>query len=138
MSSENKNLVLRWFQQVWNEKRASTIDELLAADGKVHGLGEPLIGPAAFKPFHAAYLDAFPDLQIKIDDIIAEGNTAAFRWSATATHHGHGLGIAATGKQVRFEGMGFARFGNGKIIEAWNTFDQMTMLEQVGFAQRPG
>ena|SRR5687768_11092344 len=137
MSAENKALVRRWFEEVWNQGRTATIDELFAADGVVHGLGDTMRGPAAFKPFHAAYRDAFPDVRIEIEDMVAEGDKVAYRWSATATHRGNGLNFAATNRQARFTGMGFVRVRDGKLIEGWNNFDQLGMLQQLGVVNLP-
>ena len=137
MSIENKALIHRWFEEVWTRGRTSAIDEMLADDGVAHGLGDDLQGPAGFKPFHAAFRDAFPDMTIRIDDTIAEGDMIAARWTATGTHRGNGLGFAATGKPVKFEGMTFARMHGGKIVEGWNTFDQLNMLQQLGVVTLP-
>ena len=138
MVSENKALVQRWFDEVWNEGRVDAIDELLAQDSVVHGLGEgQMRGAAAFKPFHAAYRDAFPDVRIEIEDMVEEGDKVAFRWTGTASHRGQGLGFAATNRSVRFQGMGIIRVRNGKLVEGWNTFDQLGMLQQLGVVQLP-
>ena len=88
MSAENKALARRWFEEVWNQGRAPAIDEMLASNAVVHGLGPHSETPAEFKQFHAAYRDAFPDVQIRIDAVIAEGNLVAVRWSGGATHPG--------------------------------------------------
>ena len=139
MVSENKALVQRWFDEVWNEGRVDAIDELLAPDSVVHGLGDgQMRGAAAFKPFHAAYRDAFPDVRIEIEDMVEEGDKVAFRWTGTASHRGQGLGFAATNRRVRFQGMGIIRVRNGKLVEGWNTFDQLGMLQQLGVVQLPG
>jgi steroid delta-isomerase-like uncharacterized protein len=138
MSAENKALARRWFEEVWNDGRAAAIDEMLPPHGVVHGLGdEQMQGPAAFKPFHAAYRNAFPDVKIEIEDMIAEGDKVAFRWSATATHRGDGLSVPATNRRVRFTGMGFVRVENGKLAEGWNNFDQLAMLQQLGVVTLP-
>jgi steroid delta-isomerase-like uncharacterized protein len=140
MSAENKALVRRWFEEVWNKGRASAIDELLAPDAVIHGLGPAdLHGPAGFKRFHTAYREAFPDLKVQIEDIVAEGDIVAIRWSGTATHQGGGLGFAATNRPVRVRGMGFARAQNGKLLEGWNNFDELGILAQLGILDlRPG
>ena len=137
MSTENKALVRRWFKEVWNEGNAKTIDELLTDRSVIHGLGEDLRGPAAFKSFHAAYRDAFPDVKIQIERMIAEDDLVAVHWSASATHNGSGLGFAATGRPVKFSGMGIARFEGHKLIEGWNNFDQLGLLQQIGVVALP-
>ena len=138
MSEENKAIIHRWFEEVWTGGRVSSIDALMAPECVVHGLGENMRGPEDFKPFHSAYRRAFPDVRIAVDDIIAEGDIVAARWSGTGTHSGDGLGFPATGRQVRLSGMTFARVQNGKLVEGWNIFDQLGMLQQMGIVQLPG
>ena len=101
-------------------------------DCVVHGLGEDLHGPDGFLAFHAAYRDAFPDLRVTVDHLVAEGDYVAARWRAAATHRGGGLGFAATHKPVVMSGMVFTRLENGKLAEGWNSFDQLGMLQQLG------
>jgi len=138
MSAENKALIRKWFQDVWNRGSVSAIDEMLADDAVVHGLGPAdLHGAAGFKTFHAAYRDAFPDVTINIDELIDEGHIVAVRWSGTGTHQGAGLGFAATGKRVSFSGMTFVRVQHGKLVEGWNSFDQLGMLQQIGVVNLP-
>ena len=137
MSAENKALVQRWFDRVWNEGRAEAIDEMFAADGVAHGLGQDLRGPSEFKVFHATFRGAFPDVRVQIDDMIAEGDKVAYRFTATGTHRGGDLGFAATGRPVRFLGMGSVRIANGRIVEGWNVLDQLGMLTQLGVVPAP-
>ena len=137
MSEQNKTLVRRWFEQVWNKGRAESIDELLSERSVVHGLGTDLHGPAGFKPFHAAYRDAFPDLALQIEHMLADDDLVAVHWSATATHGGGGLGFAATGKRVSFSGMTLIRVEGNKLIEGWNSFDQLGLLQQLGVVSLP-
>ena len=94
-------------------------------------------GPSGFKPFHAAYRDAFPDVQIQIDRMIAEDDLVAVHWHATATHNGGGLGFAATRRPVQFSGMAIARFEGNKLVEGWNNFDQLGLLQQIGVVSLP-
>ncbi len=136
MSDENKALVVRWFEEVWNKGRTDAIDEMLAADGVVHGLsaeaGVPLKGPVGFRPFHETFRGAFPEIQVTVEDLIAEGDKVAVRCSVRGTHSGDHLGIAATNAPVEFHGIGIARIADGKIVEAWNNFDFLTMNHQIG------
>jgi steroid delta-isomerase-like uncharacterized protein len=129
--SAHKALAQRWFEEVWNKGRVEAIDEMLAADALVHGLGDTM-GKAGFKTFHAAYRDAFPDVAIRVDRAVVEGDTVAVHWSGSGTHKGAGLGFAATGQPVKFSGMTFLRVQNGRLVEGWNNFDQLGMLQQVG------
>jgi steroid delta-isomerase-like uncharacterized protein len=138
MSAHSEALVRRWFEQVWNEGRADAIDALLTDRSIVHGLGADLQGPAGFKTFYASYREAFPDLLVRIEHIISDDDLVAVHWSATATHSGGGLGTAATGKRVKFTGMAFIRVEGDRLIEGWNSFDQLGMLQQIGAIALPG
>ena len=137
MSAENKALLRRWFDEVWTKGRTAGIDEMLVPHSVVHGLGADLHGPAGFKPFHAAYRNAFPDIVIQIDAIVAEGDIVAARWSGTGTHQGDGLGFPATGRRAHFNGMVFVRVADGKLVEGWNNFDQLGLLQQLGVVNPP-
>ena len=132
MATENKTLVLRWFEEVWNKGRASAVDEMLAENGVVHGLGSDLHGPAEFKSVHTTYKEVFPDIRFHIDELVEEGPLVAARWSAVATHLGDGLGVKATGKRVHMNGMIHVRVEHGKVAEGWNNFDELGMLKQIG------
>ena len=137
MSAENKVLVRRWFEEVWNKGRTAAIDELLAGNAVLHGFGPQPSTASDFKRFHTAYRNAFPDVTIHLDAMVAEGDAVAARWHGKATHRGDGLGFAATGKTVEFRGMVFARVEGGKIVEAWNLFDQLGMFQQLGIVNLP-
>ena len=137
MSIEKKTLVQRWFSEVWNEGRADAIDELLADDAVIHGLGANLQGPAEFKRFHSAYRNAYPDVTIDVDDLVAEGDMVAVRWSAIGTHRGDGLGFPATGRRAQFTGMVFVRIKEGRLVEGCNNFDQLGMVQQLGIVSLP-
>jgi steroid delta-isomerase-like uncharacterized protein len=137
MSIENRALLRRWFDEVWNTGSAAAINQMLASHAVVHGFGIDLRGPEAFKPFHSAYRNAFPDVTIKVDDVVAEGDLVAARWSGKGTHRGEGLGFPATGRRVDFSGTVFARIEQGKIVEAWNMFNQLEMLQQLGVVNLP-
>jgi steroid delta-isomerase-like uncharacterized protein len=136
MSEENKEIVRRWFEEVWNKGRAEAIDEMFDENGIAHGLSDdpsnPIKGPTNFKPFHAVFRDAFPNMMIVIEDMVAEGDKVAARCSVRGKHEGDFRGKAATQSPVEFTGMTIVRIGNGKIVEAWNNFDFMTMNRQLG------
>jgi steroid delta-isomerase-like uncharacterized protein len=137
VSMENKTLVQRWFVEVWNKGRAAVISEMLAYFFFFYGLVGDLHGAAEFQRFHSAYRNAYPDVAIEIEDLVAEGDIVAVRWSATGTHRGDGLGFAATGRHVEFSGMTFVRVADGKLAEGWNNFDQLGMFQQLGVVNLP-
>jgi len=134
MSEANKEVLRRWFQEVWNNGRADAIDELFAEHGSAHGLSDDaaVIGPAEFKTFHSTFRGAFPDIEVVLEDMIAEGDKVAARCSVRGKHSGDHLGFAATNKAIGITGMVIVRIEDGKIVEAWNNFDFMSMNRQLG------
>ena len=132
----NKALIRRWFEEVWNKGRADAIPGLFAEDGIAHGLSDdvnaPLKGPGGFLPFHSQFREAFPNIEVVVEDQIAEGDKVATRCSVRGKHAGDSLGFAATQLPVEFTGVTITRIKDGKIIEAWNNFDFMKMYRQLG------
>ena len=137
---DNVKLLTRWFQEVWNEGNMQTVHELLAPDGIARGQAGPgveLRGPEEFSRFVEQIRSAFPDIKIAVEDAFGCDDKVALRWSATMTHSGDGLGIAATSKPVRLTGITIVRIVNGKLVEGWDNWDQLAMLEQIGVYDPP-
>jgi steroid delta-isomerase-like uncharacterized protein len=134
-SGDLKALIRRWFEEVWNQGREEAIDEMFAEDGIAHGLADetsaPLRGASGFKPFFRNFRGAFPDIEVIVEDAIAEGDQVAARCRVRATHAGDHLGFAATQRPMEITGITFARVRDGKIVEAWNNFDFMGMFQQL-------
>jgi steroid delta-isomerase-like uncharacterized protein len=140
MSEANIAIAKRWFDEVWNQRRTATITELFAPNGISHGAaedGSDLHGPAAFLTLYERITGAFPDMKLKIEDAIAQGDKVLIRWTATMRHTGDGLGIAATNKPVAIGGMSLARIANGQLVEAWDHWDKLAMLQQIGAISAP-
>ena len=136
MSEQNKALLRRWFEEVWNKGREEAIDEMFAEDGIAHNLadegGKPLRGPTGFKPFFRNFRAAFPDIEVVVEDTITEGDKVAARCTVRGKHQSDSLGFAATQRPMEITGMTIVRIANGKIVEAWNNFDFMNMYQQLG------
>ena len=127
------DFIHRWFEEVWNNQREAAIDEMFAEDGIGYGLGdEDIVGPEAFKVFHRAFVSAYPDLKVVVEDTVAEGDKIAARCRVTGKHDGHGIGLSPTNREVEFTGMVIVRVKDGKIVEAWNEFNFMKMYTQLG------
>lgn len=127
-------------ERIWidglNRADISAADAVFATDCIVHitGIAAPLEGIGAFKEFISGMLQAFPDIHFTIEDQLAQGDRAAFRWRATGTHTGP-LGAAPpTGKKIAVEGLIIDRVVSGKVQERWEQWDQSLMLQQLGFA----
>lgn len=129
MASENVGLALRWFEEVWNQRRAETIDELLTNESINYSESGPLRGKLEFQEKAlAVFLSAFPDLRITVEGTVAERDEVVVRWSVKATHLGDGLGFPATGRAVSFRGMTWIRFRDGKMIEGRDCWNQAGLI----------
>jgi steroid delta-isomerase-like uncharacterized protein len=131
---DNRALSRRWFEEVWNRGRDEVIDEMIAPDARMRGLaqaGRELKGPAAFREFSRPMREAFPDIRVDVNDVIAEGDQTAVRVTARGTHTGPGLGVPATGRAVTFTAIVWARWRDGQIVEGWNEFDAASVMAQI-------
>jgi len=132
---ENLGLMRRWFQEVWNEGRVQTVRDLLASNAVARGqrgAEAEIRGPEEFVKFVNEIRGSFSDMKLTIEDILAADDKVVVRWSATMIHTGHALGFPPSGKSVRIGGISIARILNGKIVEGWDNWDQLGMLEQIG------
>jgi len=127
-----KEVALAWFDSVWNRKNPGAIDRYLAPDAKMHGLGDVPMKPADFKAMHGTFCAAFPDIRIDVVRTVCEGDMVVVLGHVTGTHAGDHLGAPATQKRVDMWGMGMARIANDRIVEGWNSWDFMTLYQQVG------
>jgi steroid delta-isomerase-like uncharacterized protein len=134
MAQENSALIRRWFEEVWNNGRMAAIDEMASPDVVGHGQAQhdTVIGREQFRTFAGEFRRAFPDLKVKIDHIVEQGDKVAARWTATMTHQGEFLGFAPTGKKATITGTSIQRFSDGKIVEGWDNWDQLGLLVQIG------
>ena len=90
-----------------------------------------MVGVENFKEFFRMFQSALSDIQVKVEDVVTEGDRSVARVTVTAKHTGHSLGIPAKGNNVKFSGVCIARLKDGKIAEAWNFFDFPTMYKQM-------
>jgi steroid delta-isomerase-like uncharacterized protein len=131
----------RWFEEVWNQGKAETIDELLAPDVVVHGIkdgdGKDVVGIEHFRDFYRSFRGAIPDIHIVVEDTVAQGDKLVGRCLVTGTHAGPGLGFAPTNKPIEFSGLCWVRVRDGQIAESWNNFDFLGLLQQLGAVKVP-
>ncbi|BCM93975.1 hypothetical protein IAD21_05870 [Abditibacteriota bacterium] len=138
MSLDNAQIMVRWFEEVWNKGNLDAIDELFASDGIAYGLGEhghDVRGPAVFKPFVQRLRAAFPDLHITVDDTIVQDDRVAARFSVTMTHLGDDMGFPATGRKANVKGITYGRIRDGQIVEGWNNWDIYGLMQQLQIPQ---
>ena len=132
-TAENQTLVRRFFADVCNGRDLAVADELFAAD---HAYHDPFIptgpGPEGMKQVIAPYHAAFSDAQWTVEETIAADDTVVSRWSATGTHDGTLAGIPPMGTRVAVSGIWLHRVGDGTIVESWNHWDSLGLLQQLG------
>ena len=131
-TEENKALMRRFWEGVFNQKNLEVIDEVCTADMVYHGPTGLIQGREAFKQFIAMYLNAFPDFHITIEDMVAEGDRVVVRQTTTATHQGELMGIPPTGKHISISGIHITRVVDGKAVEDWGSDDMLGLLQQLG------
>jgi len=133
--AQNADLIRRWFEEAWNQGREATIDDMCAKEAIGHGQtadGSDIVGPDHFKQFWNAFRSAFTSIHVEIHQTIEQGELAMARWTITMTHAGPFLGIPASGRQITTKGMSIQRFVGGKIVEAWDNWDQLGVMVQLG------
>lgn len=130
-SESNRRLAIRWFDEVWNQRRGQTVEEIMHPQCLAHMEGGEGRGPSDFLAARASLLDAFPNIRVSVDDTAADGDHVVVRWRATATHTGPGLGIAATSKDVAFRGMTWMTFRDGLVIEGWDAWNLGALMESL-------
>jgi steroid delta-isomerase-like uncharacterized protein len=134
MSEANKQLVRRWFEEVWNKQREEAIDEMFAPEGKAYGFPEAdsvLVGPESFKQIYRQFLGAFPDIHITIRELIAEGDRVAVTWTATMTHLGHALGFPPTMKKESLHGCSVLVVRVPQIQEGTNYMEMQALIQRL-------
>src|SRR5262249_41481834 len=119
-----KHLVVRWFEEVWNQNRDETISELLTADSVVHDGQNDIHGQEEFRRFRDAIRAAYTDIRITPLVSLAEGDLVCLHWAADLRH-------IATSRQVRVTGTSVVRVKDGRFLEAWQNWDQAGQAAQL-------
>jgi steroid delta-isomerase-like uncharacterized protein len=139
MSEQNKAAVRRLIEDHWNGKNAAHVSELFTPNTVLHTPDGALTGLEGAAFLLHAYATAFPDFQMTIDDMIAEGNQVVVRWTFTGTHQGPLLSIPATGNRFNVPGgIGIFRLNAGKVEEGYFAWDKFALLSQLGVLPVPG
>jgi steroid delta-isomerase-like uncharacterized protein len=138
-AQENKAIVRRFIEEVFNQRNVEAVDTYMASDYVDHVV-PPGVPPtrAGFKQFISMFLAAFPDFHYTIEDELAEGDRIVQRLTARGTQRGEFQGIPATGKQATWSEIHIGRMAGGQIAEHWGSIDQLGMLQQLGVIPMPG
>ena len=140
MSEENKALAGRFHMDFVQQGNLAEAEKILSKDIVVHCPGTTAEwgqGPEGVVRDAVAFLAAFPDLRITHDNVIAEGDKVAIRWSLTGTHKNEFVGLAPTGRVITMTGIDIFRITGGKIVELWQNMDQLGVMQQLGIVPAP-
>ena len=137
MSEENKALVRRFVEEFWNEGDTTAVDELMATNAAIHMPTGEVVDPEGLKRFAALWRESFPDWHSSFEELLAEGDKVAERWTGRGTHQGELQGIPPTGKRVEVPGSVFYRIVGGKIVEFRGQLDMMSLMQQLGAIAPP-
>jgi predicted ester cyclase len=133
----------RLLEETFNEGNLGLADELIAPGAVNHDPATPpelraLRGPEVFKRTVTMYREAFPDVKMTVDEVIAAGDKVVLRWHSEGTHRGELAGLAPTGVRASVTGMSIDQWKDGKVIEAWVEWDNLGLARQLGAAPPEG
>lgn len=133
----NREVINRALECFANPAQRSRYFDLYAEDIVLHGYVGVGPGLEGVKQYYETFWSAFPDSQVKAEEIVEQGDRVALRLLITGTHLGPFLGIAPTGRTVSFAGMTILRFRDGKCVERWSVTDSVSLLIQLGLHPIP-
>jgi len=131
-SEANKALERRIFEEIWNQGAVEVIDEIISNDCIIHDSSGEFAGPEGYRQFHGMFNAAFSNIHFAIEDQLAQGDLVVTRWLNTATHTDELMGVPASGSETVSAGMTVSRHAEGKIVEQWNVWDMLGLLQQIG------
>ena len=134
MSADNKAIVRRLYEEVWNKRKFEVIDEIISPSHALQAsnIFGSSIGPEAYKRNALLFFAGYPDLHWTIEDTIAEKDKVVACWTISGTHKGDYLGVPATNKKISVDGMTVHHITNGKIMDSYVSWDIWGMMQQLG------
>jgi steroid delta-isomerase-like uncharacterized protein len=134
MPTDNKSLVRRLYEEVWNMRKLEVARELISPSHGVQLMdaADSGIGPEAYARIVTEFVRAFPDLKFTVLDIIAENDKVVAFWNISGTHQGEFRQIAPTGKKMSVDGITISQLANGKIMDSYVSWDMWGMMRQLG------
>ena len=137
IEEQNKEIVKRYWNGKWNERRPEILDELLTSDVVNYGTSMKINGLEEYKQVYGMFLSAFHDTHFTIEGIIAEGDKVMTWASMSGVQKGELEGIPPTGKTINISIFTVFRVVNGKIAEEWEIYDSLGMMQQLGMELKP-
>jgi steroid delta-isomerase-like uncharacterized protein len=139
MTTETNKAVMGRFLQFINTASEKLAEELISPDAVFHvpGRPEPMRGPAGYLAIIGMMRGGFPDIQWTLEEVIAEGDKVAARFTMRGTHRGAFFGVPPTGKTIAVQAMNFYRLSGGQFVEERGQPDLLGLLQQIGAVPTP-
>ena len=133
MPTDNKSIVRRLYEEVWNQRNLEVAKELIAPSHAVQlfDAADSGVGPEAYARNVVQFVRAFPDLKFKVMDMVAEDEKVVALWNISGTHRGEFRGIPRTGKKVSVDGITISQLADGKIMDSYVSLDLWSMMQQL-------
>lgn len=134
MPVDNKDVVRRLYEEVWNKRRLEVAGELIARSHAVQlfDAADSGVGPEAYARNVTQFVRAFPDLKFTIIDMVAEKDKVVALWNISGTHKGEFRGIAPTGRKVTVDGITINQLSEGKVMDSYVSLDLWSLMQQLG------
>lgn len=138
-TQENKALAARPHEEIFNQGNLALAHEIFSPEFTWYEAHLPPLprGPEAIEMFAGMLRAAFPDLQLLLEDTIAEGDRVVNRWRFRGTQRGEFYGVPPTGREVTISGIDVWRIKDGKIVENRQIVDNLGLLQQLGAIPQP-
>jgi len=136
-AEENKAIIRQYTDEVFNRKDLGALERWLAASFVDYGANQPP-GIEPVRRDLSAFLTAFPDLEVVIDEQIAQGDKVANRYTIRGTHRGEFFGIPPTNREATWSEIDIVRLADGKLVERWAVEDRLSQQQQLGLIPARG
>ena len=135
MSAEENRALAQRSWEIVNQRNPDLIEEFYPPEFVWHEPDRDIRGYEQAKQFVSTFFQAFPDINISVEDVIAEGDKVVSRYTFRGTHQGETEEFGPpTGRQIELKGITIHRIEGGKIVEDWDAYDNLTTLQQLGLA----
>ena len=135
----NRAFARKWFEEVWQKHNMDAIEKMVAPGATIQNPAspQPLHGPEGAREAVQRIMQGFPDLSVRIEDIVADEHQVGVHFIASGTHEGEFMGVSPTGQTVTVHGTSFQRLEEGQVVEEWDLVDMLGVMRQVGVVEAP-
>lgn len=139
--ARNEERLRAYVREVWVEGNLDAIEEYVAPDYVEHNLSghnPDVEGVEAHRENVDQFVSAFPDLDLDVERVVADGDRTAQLFTCRGTHRGELMGTPPTGTSVEFPAVGITVWADGKMVEDWSQVGMLTVMEQLGLGPDAG